>query len=346
MKKLFVFLAVIFAVTLTFTSCEKPEDDPVLPLSVTSVTPSNNAVGVKVEDPIVLNFSRPVSKTPANLVGIVLTKSTGETVVTSMTFSDDGASVTIKPSGLLANNVIYKLAVKDVQTDDGAIVTPYSSSFTTITTPLTVVAVVPADGSKDLQNIKQIVFTLNKKIANTKSNLDGIRFGEYGLDGVLIIRSYPLLVKSISEDGLSVIISFPEYLLSAGVKYAAALDKISAEDGAFLSYSAMTFTMKDVPLAVANITPANGAKDVALDSKVVVIFNKQLKPSTIPGFTVNGYAGESWSMEFDGTKTVTFTCKTALKAESKYSLLVFGEIISASGEKLDKLPDYSFTTKK
>lgn len=339
------FLCCLILATLLFVSCSK-DDTELLPLTVTSVTPANNAVGVKVEDPIIITFSRPVSKTLANLTGIVLTKSTGETVTTSMTFSADGTSVTIKPNGLLVNNVIYKLAVKEVQTDDGAIVTPYSSSFTTIVSPLTVVTVVPASGSVDLQNIKQVVFTLSKKIANTKSNLDGIKFGEYGLDGVLVVRSYPLLVKSISEDGLSVVISFPEYLLTVGVKYAAALEKITAEDGALLSYAATIFTMKDAPLAVAYISPANGATGVALDSKVVVTFNKQLKTSTVPGFTVDGYNGEGWTMEFDGMKTVTFACKTALKSEAKYGLMKFGDIISASGEKMDKLPDYSFTTGK
>jgi len=331
--------------TLLFVSCSKDEPER-LPLTVTSVTPLNDATGVATDVPIVITFSRPVAKTPANIIGITLTKSTGEVVTNSKAFSDDGASITITPNGTLANNVIYKLAVKDVKTDDGAIVTPFNSSFTTMATPLKVLSVVPAEGSKDLQNLKQVVFTLSKKVGNTKSNLDCIRFGEFGSDGVLVVRPYPYLVKSISEDGLSVIVSFPEYMLSVGVKYAAALDKLVAEDGSVLSYAATTFTMKDVPLNVAYISPANGATGVALDSKIVVVFNKQLKPSTVPGFTVYGYSGESWTMEFDGMKTVTFTCKTALKGESKYSLMKFGDIISASGEKMDKLPDYSFTTGK
>lgn len=337
-----VFIVVIW--TSLVWSCQNEE--PILPLSVTSVTPLNDATGVATDVPIVITFSRPVSKTPANLTGIVLTKSTGEIVTNSMAFNTDGTSVTITPNGTLANNVIYKLAIKDVQTDDGAVVTPLNSSFTTVVSPLKVLSVVPSEGSKDLQNLKQVVFTLSKKVANTNANLNGIRFGEYGSDGVLVVRSYPLLVKSISEDGLSVVISFPEYMLSVGVKYAAALDKLVAEDGSVLSYAATTFTMKDAPLAVAYISPANGATGVALDSKIVVVFNKQLKPSTVPGFTVYGYSGESWTMEFDGTKTVTFTCKTALKGESKYGLMKFGDIISATGEKLDKLPDYSFTTRK
>lgn len=337
----FVFIVVIWA-SLVW-SCQNEE--PLLPLSVTSVTPANDATGIKVDAPIVITFSRPVAKTPINLTGIVLTKSTGEVVTNSKTFNENGTSITITPNGALANNVVYKLAVKDVQTDDGAIATPFNSSFTTVS-PLKVLNIIPAEGSKDLQNLKQVVFNLDKKVANTKSNIDCIRFGEFGSDGVLVVRPYPLLVKSISDDGLSVIISFPEYMLSVGVKYAAALDKLVAEDGSMLSYAATTFTMKDAPLAIANITPANGSINVALDSKVIVIFNKQLKASMVPGFTVAPKNGESWTMDFDGMKTVTFTCKTALKSETKYDFIKFGDIISYSGEKMEKLPDYSFTTAK
>ena len=336
-----VFIVVIWA-SLVW-SCQNEEQ--VLPLTVTSVTPANDATGIKVDAPIVITFSRPVTKTPINLTGIVLTKSTGEVVTNSKTFNENGTVVTITPNGTLANNTVYKLAVKDVQADDGAIVTSFNSSFTTVS-PLKVLSIVPAEGSQDLNNLKQVVFTLDKKVTNTKSNIDCIRFGEFGSDGVLVVRPYPLLVKSISDDGLSVIISFPEYMLSVGVKYAAALDKLVAEDGSMLSYAATTFTMKDAPLAIANITPANGAINVALDSKVVVIFNKQMKASMVPGFTVSPKNGESWTMDFDGMKTVTFTCKTALKSETKYDFIKFGDITSYFGEKMDKLPDFSFTTGK
>lgn len=338
-----VFIVVIWA-SLVW-SCQN--EDPILPLTVTKVNPPDQTKNLAVTGTFVdITFSRAISKNAANLTGVKLTDPTGAEVASVKTVNANGTVINIKPSSDLSQKTDYKVSVTGVATDDGAIVTPFTSTFTTVTLSLKVLSVIPANGAVDLQNIKQIVFTLDKKVANTKSNLDGIRFGEYGIDGVLIVRGYPLLTKTISADGMNIVLSFPEYMLSVGVKYAAALDKITAEDGSVLTYSAMTFTMKDAPLAIANISPANGATGVALDSKIVVVFNKQLKPGTVPGFTVYGYSGESWAMEFDGTKTVTFTCKTALKGESTYGLMKFGDIISATGEKLDKLPDYSFTTRK
>lgn len=337
-----VFTVVIWA-SLVW-SCQNEE--PILPLTITSVNPPDQTGKLPLSAYVDLTFSRAVSKNATNLIGIQLFNLTGAEIASTKSVNEAGTVVTIKPISDLLANTQYEVSVKDVVTDDGAVVAPFSSSFTTVMSPLKVLSIVPTEGSKDLQNLKQVVFNLDKKVANTKSNIDCIRFGEFGSDGVLVVRPYPLLVKSISDDGLSVIISFPEYMLSVGVKYAAALDKLVAEDGSMLSYAATTFTMKDAPLAIANITPANGSINVALDSKVIVIFNKQLKASMVPGFTVAPKNGESWTMDFDGMKTVTFTCKTALKSETKYDFIKFGDIISYSGEKMEKLPDYSFITAK
>lgn len=336
-------IAVIWA--SLFWSCQK-EEDPPLPLTVTSVTPQNGAVDVRVNESIVVTFSRAISKVPASVANITVTKANGSIVsIESRVVSGDGLSVVLTPKGTLAPSTVHTISVKDVTTDDGVIVTPLTATFTTVTVPLKATAISPADGSKDLENVKQVVVTFDTKLEKTSDNLDKVVFGEY-ISNQFYFFGGLFITKSFSEDGLSVIINFAHpYLLDAGSTYVLQATNLVGENGA-IGGAYSKFTIKDAPLAIVSFTPANGATDVALDSKVVAIFNKRMKSSVAPGFTVGPKNGELWISKFDGIKTMTFECTTALRSETTYGLIKYGDIVSAGGEKMEILPNYSFSTKK
>lgn len=334
----------LITATLLFVSCGKDEPEP-LSVTVTAVTPADQATGILISAEVSITFSRAISKNASTLVGIMLLDPSGAEVAATKTFNDAGTIVVIKPSAMLAQSTSYKISVKNVSTDDGAIAPVFTSTFKTLAGAPLIVSSLPANNAVDVENLTKVVVTFNKKIAKTALNIIGMDLGEY-VNGTVYGFSQTQVTPTISEDGLSVTFTLAANLASPGSIYYATFRDLAAEDGGVLKAGSIKFTTKNAPLGFASITPANGATDIALNSKVVIVFNKPMKSATLPGVMIMGFPGESWMASFDGYKTLTLSCGTPLKADSKYELWKIGDIVSFSGEKMEKLPDYSFTTGK
>lgn len=329
--------------TLLFVSCSKDEPER-LPVTVTAVTPADQAKDVAVTQEVSITFSRAISKNAANFVGIQLLNLASTEIASAKTINDAGTVVTVKPTTALATATTFKVLVKNVATDDGVVVQTFNSSFATVIPPLTLASSVPANNAADVENLKQVVITFGKKIAKTQANLDAVTMGEL-INGTLYGFTASHITKAISEDGLSMTITMAANIASAGSSYIVNLVNVTAEDGGVLTAASIKFSTKNAPLGFASITPANGATNVATDAKIVIVFNKLMK-NVLPGIATYGMPGETWTVEFDGVKILTLTCTTPLKNATKYELLKVGDIVSFAGEKMETLPPYSFTTAK
>jgi methionine-rich copper-binding protein CopC len=333
MKKLFFICIALFAILF---SCDEP--DIKTPLKVTSVTPSNNAIGVSVEPTITIEFSRTISKDQGNFDGIILENSSGEIVTTAKEVTENGLSISIKPTNKLEGDKMYKLSISEIVADDGEVVRQFSSAFKTGIAPLTLASCSILDGAKDVENLKEIILTFDRKIQKTLANFNSINLVDSKLnpvDGIL---------KFVSDDAKMVTIKFPEYLLDPGATYQVTVKNVTAEDGSKIEHPNIKFTIKDEPFGIVSITPENGSTVVALDTMVVVIFNKKIEGNGLPYFTIIGKCGESWTATTDKMKTITFTCDTILTNNITYSFLKFVNTVSVTGEILSELPPYSFTT--
>lgn len=333
MKKLFFIIIALFAI---FVSCD--EFDFISNFSVISVTPSNNAINIDVESSIIVKFNKTISKDQANFAGVILLNSKGEKVPTSIKIDENYLSIIIKPIENLNGNEIFELKVDNVLSEDGTTSKSFTSSFQTKSASIRLASCSILDGSTDIKNLSEIVLCFDREIQKTLYNYNAINLVDSKLKPVSGID------KIVSDDAKSVKIVFPEFLLDPGVSYMITVDEVKAEDGSSICNPNIKFTIKDEQFAIVSFTPINGSRDVALDAKIIVSFNKKIKGHGLPYFTIEGKCGETWSSTTDKFKTVTFTCDRLLTNGTTYSLVEFGNTESVTGEVLGTLPKYAFTT--
>jgi hypothetical protein len=329
MKKLFYVCVALFAICL---SCD--EVDLKAPLKVISITPENNANSASSDVIIIVKFNRMISDVQGNFNGIVLAKSSGEIVIATKKIDEYNLSISIRPTEKLKCGETYTLKVEDIVSGDGEISEAFSSTFTT---GVELASCSVIDGSKNVENLSNIILTFDRTIQKTLKNFSAINLVDSKLkpvDGIL---------KFVSDDAKMVTIEFPEYLLDPGASYQITVKDVMAEDGFIINNPNIEFTVKDEPFAIVSITPENGSNNVPLDAKVVVIFNKKLQDYGLPYFTLIGSCGETWTMTPVLPKTIIFTCDTLLTNNISYRLFEFGNTVSVTGEVLGALPPYSFT---
>ena len=91
------FSCCLIMATLLFVSCSK-DDTELLPLTVTAVTPADQAKDIAVDKEVSITFSRAISKNATNLVGIQLLNPAGTEIASTKTINDAGTIVTVKPT--------------------------------------------------------------------------------------------------------------------------------------------------------------------------------------------------------------------------------------------------------
>ncbi|OPY68532.1 MAG: Regulator of chromosome condensation (RCC1) repeat protein [Syntrophorhabdaceae bacterium PtaU1.Bin034] len=100
-----------------------------------------------------------------------------------------------------------------------------------------------------------------------------------------------------------------------------------------------------VPLQVISTVPANGAKEVSLDTVIQAVFNHTMDATTITTdtFTVSG--GVTGTIEFNSsTNTATFTPSAPLDSSGTYTATITTGVRDSSGTSLPANFSWSFTT--
>lgn len=151
------------------TTCFKTENT-VIPPSVVSVTPSDSAAGVGIATTIDIKFSEPMNISTITSSNIYLTSVAG--VVTY-----DGITNTAKitPGSALSYNTVYTINVTTSVKNATGLSLPnnFTSTFTTLigdTTPPTVLNIVPANSSTNINVNDTIYITFSEPVDGSTIN--------------------------------------------------------------------------------------------------------------------------------------------------------------------------------
>ena len=103
-----------------------------------------------------------------------------------------------------------------------------------------------------------------------------------------------------------------------------------------------------VPVTVSDLTPADGATDVAIDVVLSATFDKEIDPATLDGaFTLTADGGGdvagTAALSGDGL-TATFTPDADLAYDTTYTAEIAGTVATTDGTTLDGAASWSFTT--
>src|ERR1035438_10209387 len=115
--------------------------------TVVSTIPANGATGVPINQALSATFSMAMSPGTINSTSFTVTGPSGAAVAGAVTYS--GAVATFTPAATLAYSSIYTATITTGATNLGgaSLLNNYVWTFTTITPPPAVIAVVPVNGA-------------------------------------------------------------------------------------------------------------------------------------------------------------------------------------------------------
>src|SRR5262249_13857010 len=118
---------------------------------VVNVSPQNGVTGMPLNSRIAVQFSEPMSSVSMESNPVVLTAAGGGGVTGTLSVSADHTTMALVPNSPLAANSSYTINVSGVTDVSGNGVSPFTSSFSTGATSLTVrpseVSITPLNGA-------------------------------------------------------------------------------------------------------------------------------------------------------------------------------------------------------
>ncbi len=316
----------------------------VIPPTVVSVVPANNAGSVATSSNITVTFSEPMNTSTINSSTITLKR--GTTAV-SGTVAVSGATATFTPSGSLVAGAVYTgtvtTGVKDAA--GNALTANYTWNFTTTSqadvTPPSVLTVVPAINAASVALGSQITATFSEPMNSTTitSSTFTLKQGTTTVAG------------TVSCSGATATFA-PSVALSASTVYTAnittgATDASGNALAASYTWNFTTTSQADVtPPTVLTVVPANGATSIALNSQITATFSEAMTSSTITSSTftlTQGSTAITGTVSYSGT-TATFIPASALAGSTVYTATVTTGVKDVAGNALSTAKTWTFTT--
>ena len=201
--------------------------------------------------------------------------------------------------------------------------------------PLNVASITPLNGTTAVEYIPTIKVEFDKDI------------NQATISGIQLLNPANVAVDcNVTAIGTKSVNLIPKANLEMGTKYTVKVSGVKAVDtGALLKDVTSTFTTKTVPLTIVSITPADKTTDVALNTKIVIVFSKKLKNDVINYITLTPASGTAaWTSSYDGNVTVTITPTGGMVKNMNYYISYFSGITSLDGEALPAQPAYRITT--
>ncbi|MCL2027037.1 MAG: Ig-like domain-containing protein, partial [Bacteroidales bacterium] len=228
------------------------------PITVTSVTPEDEAIDVALDAEIAVIFSRNITGTAE---GVTLNG-----IDVSASIEDNKLVV----SSTLNYGILYEVFVP-VTAIDGYSGDDIEWTFTTMLRPVEITSLTPADDATDVALDATISVLFNQGVTGTP---DGITLNGEPVTASLVAPRDAYNTLLIEHDGLEYATTYT-VLVPAGV-----IDRYEEP----IEWS---FTTLPVPIAVEFTTPLHEATDVEITTEISVTFNQDITGS-MAGITING----------------------------------------------------------
>jgi hypothetical protein len=252
--------------------------------SVVSTVPANGATGVAINSTISATFSMAMNPATISASTFTVTGAGGAAIAGTVTYS--GLMVTFTPAAALAYSTLYTATITTGAQGPGGtpLLANYVWTFTTITPPPTVPAVLPANGAVNVPIGQVLSATFSE--AMTGSTINATTFTVTGPGGAAV-------VGTITYNGLTATFT-PTANLTYNTVYTATITT-GAQDLAGQPLAAnyvWTFTTITPPPAVIATVPVNAATGVPVTQILTATFNESMKCATLASpatvFSVTG----------------------------------------------------------
>ncbi|MCP4282323.1 MAG: Ig-like domain-containing protein, partial [Alteromonas sp.] len=317
--------------------------------TVTAISPSDGAMDIGVNTPVVLTFSESLNASTINNTHFKLF-SDGAIINPSVQRSSDGRTVTLRgtwPAGK-AMSVIVTNNVKDLSNNA---LSDYVSLFSTAVVNTdrirpTVARLYPNNGASNVPSVNSIVMYTSEAM-NESTLADAFHIAE---NGVLINGTL-----SVSASGQSIEFT-PDNAFAEGALIHVYLDSTAqdSQGNAMTNYQG-SFRMAAAASSIgtrpstSSYIPANGVKNVALNPNLQVVYNQDMDETTITDslIVLRKDGGEvltsAVSLGAD-KRTVTIEPAELLETDTYYYVSLSGNITDVDGDRQYWSRSYSFTT--
>jgi len=303
---------------------------PIIPPTVISTNPANNATGVPINQKITATFNEAMNPTTISAATFTFTAPGGVAVAGTVTYAVTGSIATFAPSASLALNTIY-IATITTGAEDLAgdpLGTNYVWTFTTgavpDTTKPTIISTTPTGGAAGVATNQAVSATFSEAMDPTTIN--ATTFTLTGPGGIAVpgLVTYAAIANTATFT--------PTSNLSPNTVYTAtvttgATDLAGNPLGAGLVPNPWTFTtgstVNTTAPTIASTNPANAMLNVPVKASVNATFSEAMDPLTISTatFQLTGPGGTviTGTVAYDAINFIaTFTPSSDLAANTLY----------------------------
>lgn len=309
-----------------------------VPLTVTSTQPSDGAVDVTTDTPVMVIFNRPIvpltgDDDQADLPNPLLieppVEGEGEWINTSI--------FAFVPQQALAGGTEYNVTVQDVTAADGStLAAPVTFAFTTAAPIVT--GYEPASENARPDAPIRIQFSQPMDRASTEAAFSMTPAPEGGA---------PVAGTFAWEDDDRALVFTPDAPLAFGQSYAVTVETSAlpaSQQGGLREAAELMINVVALPKVTATI-PVDGATGVPTDRTVTVQFNVPLSPTTVlPNVNVTPLLTTTRVFSYYNEYVGEMTLSWFMEANTSYTVTVGGDIADPYGNTLGEDTVFSFTT--
>jgi hypothetical protein len=317
--------------------------------TVAMISPSDSALDVGVNTPVVLTFNESLNASTVNNTNFKL-YSNGVIITPSVLRSGDGRTVTLR-GAWPAGKTVSVIATKNVKDLSNNALGDYVSTFSTavinndITRP-SVKRLYPPNGASNVPSVNSIVMYTSEAM-NESTLTDAFHVAENGVlvDGTLSVSASGQAIEFTPDEAFSEAALVHVYLDSTAQDSQG--NAMTHYQGSFRMSNSVS-TVGTRPSITAYI-PANGVNNVVLNPKLQVVYNQDMDETTITDslIVLRKDGGEILStivsLEAD-KRTVTIAPSTLLLADTYYYVSLSGNIKDIDGDRQYWSRSLSFTT--
>ena len=263
-----------------------------VPVTVSSINPSNAQTGVPQNVQINAVLSNNIDPTTVTNSSITVTPSGGSAIAGTVTLASNGLGLTFVPTATLTPSTVYKVSIGGFTDIDGNAVTAFTSTFTTgsgayAPGSFTLASTTPLNGATNVSVTSPITFTMSNLINAASVNTQSVEVCFHACGSEYVSGTYQVSGNTVTFTPLT---PYPGNTVMGMYIYG-----LTDEAGNAAYANAGTFTTAstvDTKAPTVTISPANGTQNVGLNTQIVLTFSKSINPATITSSSVNLLKGD------------------------------------------------------